>query len=238
MLFSKLRVIQKNDRYLLTCDQKILDKETIDKLERRTHNKYKINFKSIPQPFWGNVINPKIIILYKNPNIEMNQMDETYKKALIENCHLGNFDFFEKENNEFKWNNDDFLYWKKHYTFMSDYKDKENQVSQLIGEFEYFPYNSSLYKHHTQKEYNGHLPSQNIVFEHISNVLKEKPLVIIARGVSLWLEAVKELKDYKNVIVLFSPASGYLSENNLKFKDSNELRPFEILNAKIKENIK
>jgi hypothetical protein len=30
MLFSKLRVIQKNDRYLLTCDQKILDKETID----------------------------------------------------------------------------------------------------------------------------------------------------------------------------------------------------------------
>jgi hypothetical protein len=69
-------------------------------------------------------------------------------------------------------------------------------------------------------------------------VLKEKPLVIIARGVSLWLEAVKELKDYKNVIVLFSPASGYLSENNLKFKDSNELRPFEILNAKIKENIK
>jgi hypothetical protein len=73
----------------------------------------------------------------------MNQMDETYKKALIENCHLGNFDFFEKENNEFKWNNDDFLYWKKHYTFMSDYKDKENQVSQLIGEFEYFLYNSS-----------------------------------------------------------------------------------------------
>jgi len=67
-------------------------------------------------------------------------------------------------------------------------------------------------------------------------VLKEKPLVIIARGVSLWLEAVKELKDYKNVIVLSSPASGYISENNLKFKNLKESRPFGILNAKIKEN--
>jgi hypothetical protein len=73
------------------------------------------------------------------------------------------------------------------------------------------------------------------VFEHISNFLKDKPLVIIARGVSLWLEAVEELKDFENLMVLSSPSSGYISKNNLKFRDPNKLNPYEILNAKIKE---
>jgi hypothetical protein len=73
------------------------------------------------------------------------------------------------------------------------------------------------------------------VFEHISNFLKDKPLVIIASGVSLWLEAVEELKDYENLMVLSSPSSGYISKNNLKFRDPNKLNPYEKLNAKIKE---
>lgn len=239
MPFTKFKVMVKDNYYLLTCDQEILNKETRDKLQDRKNDAYKINFKSIPQPFWGNVTNPKIIILYKNPNIEMNGIDETYKQALIENCHLGNFDFFEKENQEFKWeNNRDFSYWQKHYPFMRDNKDKEDQVSQLIGEFEYFPYNSSLYKHHTQKEYKGHLPSQKIVFEHISSLLKDKPLVIIARGVSLWLEAVEELKDYENLMVLSSPSSGYISKNNLKFMDYKNIQAFDLLENTINNSIK
>lgn len=68
-------------------------------------------------------------------------------------------------------------------------------------------------------------------------MLKDKPLVIIARGVSLWLEAVEELKDYENLMVLSSPSSGYTSKNNLKFRDSNKVNAYKILNAKIKENL-
>lgn len=216
-----------NGEYIAEADK---DHFNFDILNQRSEQT-KIHFDMIPQPFWGNIDNPSVLVLFTNPGYKQKEQYQEgnisrIREALLHNLKGSRFDYLEEEtfgkHRIKKWS-----YLNSANYWINSFKDLENSmptipVSQFIGEFEFHGYPSRNHKRFYSKrkqEIKGdYLPTQQTMFNHITYLIKRyKPVVLIARAEQLWLEAIPELKD-TNYITVSNPQSGSLNKGNLEEK--------------------
>jgi hypothetical protein len=206
---------QINHTYIAEIDVAIFD--SYEKLYADTNGEKGIRFSVPPQPFWGNIINPSVIVLFNNPNII--EVDDEYQKGLLDNIQgKERFDFLEMRNQQYRWENGDAKYWQKRF---KDIRDAVNascngpqNYNDYIGEFEFHGYNTKTFSGFSKKHFpKGYIPTQNVLFEYIQFLIKEvKPIIIIARGKTHWLNALHLSEDDDNLIIVNNPQSAYLSK--------------------------
>jgi hypothetical protein len=181
-------------KYISKSDYNQINQEELNK---RT-GIYKIDFTKVPQPFWGNIINPSVLFLMGNPDIK--DTDKIYLQELKDNIEGLPFSFLDRHTkNVFKWRHtNDGKYW------ISRFKDIHNDLKEypyetFIGGFEFYGYNSTKDKQLTKKEIgNKYLVTQQASFHHIKYLLtlENPPVIVIARKEQEWLKAIPELKDH------------------------------------------
>ncbi len=83
---NNLKILQNNISILEK------DKERIDKIKKKFG--YDKNVDLVPQCFWGNIKNPKVIILANNPSyVASDELDNKYfRKTLLDNLEIDNRD--------------------------------------------------------------------------------------------------------------------------------------------------
>lgn len=193
-----------------------------------------INLTQPPQPFWGNIKNPSIIVLFNNPNIQ-GTLKKKYIQSLLDNIKgIQPFDYLDDTDEE----NEDYKYWRRRFNNIKEVMTESgiSNFNKYIGEFEFHGYNSSTFRKFNIKEtYDGYLPTQIYMFEHIKNIIKvHKPLIILARGKTNWLEALNLDENNEDVIIVRSPQSAYLSIRNGD-KGNIEAHQFDRIIKRIKE---
>lgn len=194
------------------------------------HQKYLtgINLHIPPQPFWGNIMNPSVIVLFNNPNI-IDTSDNEYAKGLLDNLKgIKKFDFLDRQNGQYKWSHFDAIYWQRRFSdIKEDLSKAENPIinyNDYIGEFEFHGYNSSSFR-----KFNHFLPTQMAMFNHIKYLIKEyQPIIVIARGKRHWLDALDLIEDNEHIVIVRSPQSAYLSKRtsnrgNIDEQDFNKI---------------
>lgn len=204
---------------------------------------FEIKLDMIAEPFFGNQ-KADIIVLAQNPGIyqkkgkkkgEKNEYDlYKEKKCFIENIKKYHktgdqsidypYYYFDPMYDGYRGNN-----WaKKRFRELKeelnlDWKVLSNQILYL----QYFPYHSKNFKNIKEGEY---LECQKYTFQLLANSMNTNALVICFRGLGLWDNALKHnissdlsLKNYKNMIVLNSAQSVYVTKNNMKENDFEKL---------------
>lgn len=219
--------------------EKGLDLKTIKEINANKNKKeYKFDFSFVPQPWWGNIKDPKIIILLINPGIiakewgdKKENKDLHYK--LLDNLKGENtLDWFsEKEEYESrKW-------WYR--TFEKLIGDGVNliDIHKKVGVFQLYGYHSE--KFYTSNDsleninrkrmgYYGILNTQEAMFNYLNKMLTDRydqdnePLIIIIRGQKYWRKHVKKLDAYDYIDTIL-PVNQELSEGNLRSIDYNRI---------------
>ena len=204
-------------------------------LERRPELT-KIHFDMIPQPFWGNIDNPSVIVLFTNPGFKEKEYEQErnisrVRQGLLDNINGKRFDYLEEEiygqNRLKKW---DYLNSAKYW--ISAFKDIETAlpgipVSSFFGEFEFHGYPSRNHKRFSYKRkkeiIDSYLPTQIKSFEHIKYLIqKNNPIIIIARAESYWLDAIPELENI-DYITVNNFQAGSLNKGNMNEIDFNKV---------------
>ena len=86
-----------------------------------------------------------------------------------------------------------------------------SKLARSICAIEFFPYRSIAFHHG-----NIRLPSQEYTFDLVRNAIMRKAVVIVSRGLLLWISAIPELFGNENVYELTNPRSSFVSRRNLK----------------------
>ena len=190
------------------CDKEILNNSKF---------KDKIQIKTLPEPFAGNV-NSKVICLNGNPgnaDIKFTEdSDYLYKdlfyNEFIENLNLRYNEFFWLSEKIAPTKHDGIDWWQKMTKSLQNELGHRPQLFVL----EYFPY-------HSLKMFSfPALPSDKYRNYLLRKAMDEKKLIVIMRAQNKW-EGIKEddlgakLKSYDNKIVLHNPQRVYLTKNNM-----------------------
>ena len=211
-------------------------------LKAVANGKMNFNFDFVPQPYWGNIKNPKIIVLTLNPGFyreEDFRTNEKHKQTFLNNL---------KQNPSLNWLNfeegKDRKWWFNTIKDLLDENISINDIYRKIGFFEFNGYHSKSFKsktYNTIKELNkyefgiksGILPTQKAMFDYIDSLLNQesskKPLVAIIWGQRFWVQALPILKSF-DYIDTVSTTSHLLSKGNLRPIDLKKMK--EKLNEK------
>lgn len=204
--------------------------EIIDKFNEELKNK-EFTFRSdvLPEPYWGNVLDAKVVILTLNPgyikrvNADIYELlSEDHKtrfiKEKLKNLLFENKNFVSKEVSV---NAISDYYWedKTKELFPNNSEPKAfEELNSKIAFIQFIPYHSVIYKGISKKYLNEDnlLPSQKFTVELIKYLIEEKRIIIIARAKDLWVNAVKELADYSDLVELKNNRQTHISKNNCK----------------------
>jgi len=190
---------------------------------------YKLRLDVMPEPYWGNVLDAKVVILTLNPGYIKRVNADLYE--LLSEDHKSRFIKEKLKNLLFK--NKNFVSKAVSVNTISDYywedKTKElfpkniepkafEELNSKVAFIQFNPYHSVIYKGMSKKYLNGNglLLSQKFTIELIKYLIEKKRIIIIARAKDLWVNAVKELKDYPNLIELKNNRQTHISKNNCK----------------------
>ena len=202
----------------------------------RINKQSNFRFDFIPQPFWGNILTPKVIILTLNPGYYSErdyQTNELYKQEFIDNLsQRPSLNWFNlKDTKDYRW-------WHNAIKDLLDENITEKDIYEKVGFFEFIGYHSKSFPSKLYNSYidlnieefgaiKGILPSQKALFKHIDNLLNqeenERPLVAIIWGQKFWLQGIPTLKDI-DYIDTISTTSHQLSIGNLRPMDFNRLK--------------
>lgn len=194
------------------------------------------NFDFIPQPYWGNIINPKVIILTLNPGY-YSKDDYLFNKkheALFKNnlTQMPSLNWLEMEDSK------DRDWWINTIKDFLDDSITTHDIYEKVGFFEFIGYHSKSFpskKYQSYLELNknefgieaGILPTQKLMFNHIENLLNQdegkRPLVAIIWGQKFWLQGIEKLSDI-DYIDTISTTSHLLSKGNLRPYDFKRLK--------------
>lgn len=209
--------------YMANTDKKEIDEKyiAIKKIDDRTA----FRFDFLPQPWWGNIKNPDVIILALNPGIDNTEKEdeEKYKDKILLNLNGHDTINWMSDGNSsgHKWWKDTFKDIIQMGTIDQDTIYNKVGVFQLIG-YHSEKFNSGDYE--TLEKMlkaklgvkSGLLPTQIAVFNHLSYLIKEyKPVVVIIWGQKFWRKYVGGLDGY-NYIDTVNTASHRLSIGNMR----------------------
>lgn len=239
-LINAWELKEKNGMFVATADEEII----VKKLNSSNFSTgvMKFNFNLKPFPWWGNISQPKIVVLVLNPKYEKEEEDKneqdlhkkrkSFENNLKNNKTINWLDFVDEANLTVseKW-------WKNTFNDIIVELDKKNKSKDLIydsvGFFELYGYYSKSFKDTSLKNINKSefdhsdiLPTQKALFEHINYLMKveKPPLLVIIWGQKHWREYIHCLDgvgdelgmDYIDTI---STASHSLSKSNLRDRD-------------------
>jgi hypothetical protein len=236
-LINSWELLEENGRFIAKADQIII--KNIGS-ENFSSGDIKFNFNLKPFPWWGNISEPKIIVLALNPKYEKNEKDKYEQEKHKSNCsfekNLRNsptinwLDFNEKEGLTVsqKW-------WKETFNDIIDELIKKHKSKNLIyeniGVFELFGYYSKSLNNYDslEKIVNAEFKSAEILqtqialFDHLNFLLKKEtpPLVVVIWGQKYWkykIEGLCRAGDEPGIdyIDTINTASHALSKNNLR----------------------
>ena len=171
------------------------------------------NLSRTPEPFFGNIENPSVLVLSSFPrDNELMMLEEkenpNYRKALHGNLELRYFNYLDRviknENYLNKWPKENSKIWNSLFErtriFINSLDFKYPHFESLIGVIHYFPYRIN-------EKYNGdlinNLDSQNKIFQHAADLIeKENPLVVVIGDEKLWLDKVPTLDRCEKITVV------------------------------------
>jgi len=164
----------------------------------------------LPEPFLGNPITAKVILLNLNPGFDDKDLYwHKQQEFVLENrknlFHQSDPPFY-LLNQKFK-ESGGFIWWHAHLKQFIDLFGLDT-VSQKFLCVEYFPYHSKQYKPMSI------IPSQGYTFFLVREAIKQQKPIIMMRGKRLWLEAIPELSHYP-YSSLNSAQNVSVSRNNL-----------------------
>lgn len=215
--------ITENEPYLAKEDEKVIDARCLS--VQKTDDLTDFRFDFLPQPWWGNIENPCVIVLALNPGIDETEKEdeEKYKDKILLN--LKGKDTInwmsEGKSSGHKWWNNTFK-----EIIQKGSIDQDN-IYKKVGVFELIAYHSEKFNsggYETLEKMlekklgvkSGLLPTQYALFDHISYLIKEiKPIVVIIWGQKFWRKHVDGLDGY-NYIDTVNTASHSLSAGNMR----------------------
>lgn len=209
--------------YIAKEDKKVIDPSFIT--VKRTEDVTAFRFDFLPQPWWGNIINPKVIVLALNPGIDKTEKEDEkkYRDEILLN--LSGQDTInwmsEGSSSGHKW-------WKDTFKeIIQKGSIDQNIIYKKVGIFELIGYHSKKFdsgNYETLEKMleaklgvkTGLLPTQNAMFNHLSYLIKKyKPVVVIIWGQKYWRKYVDGLDGYDYVDTV-NTASHNLSIGNMR----------------------
>jgi len=212
--------------YIAKEDEEFIDHNCIALDESKGETSFRFDF--LPQPWWGNIKNPKVIVLALNPGIDETEKvdEENLKEEILLNLRGETTINWMSEGNTsgHKWWKATFKDIIKSGSITPDIIYKKVGVFELIG-YHSKRFNSGDYET-VERMINtklgvksGVLPTQIAMFDHLSYLIKNtNPIVVIIWGQKFWRQEVVGLEGY-DYIDTINTASHSLSRNNLRAID-------------------
>ena len=198
---------------------------------------YKLHLDSVPEPFWGDIVNADVFILSGNPG---------YGDPTIEESFIGNRDLIQKTRDNLEQTsptnlNSPNLLWLEEKELIHNGKDPhpgydfwKSMMGAILQKgkepnicvIEYFPYHSQMISDE-MKECASELPSSKFVDFYLEKAIKDEKWIVIARCKSEWLNRIKgtywkdsKLKKYKKEhsdrVLIAKGRQMHISSGNLK----------------------
>lgn len=202
------------------------DEKYIHEFNSFVNEQYRYNLRILPEPFWGNVLDAKVIILTLNPGFvlkknidEFESLNEYEQRVFVkdqcEDMSLKAKQFIPSNSNR---NSISDFYWDKKTRKIRSLYPNANKKIALI---QYIAYTSEKFKNmpkriskHIYDLKDGLLETQKFAVRIVRYSMQEKKTIIIARGKKVWFDAVPELKDYNRLIILNNYRNTTISEGN------------------------
>ncbi len=229
--------------FIAIVDQDIIKKDEL--VDNKSQGSIRFDFSYLPQPWWGNIDDPKVIILAINPGIhkipekEKEENDST-EKLIRDNLNGTPINWLKEGSVTKDW-------WTQTLNDVIDELKEENKsvenIANKLGVFELFGYHSSKfnsgdYSNIAQvinKEFGSNktrLPTQEKLFKHLNSLIdaSNPPLVVIIWGQKFWKEVIDKLDNNCDKVALIdyidtvSTRSHYLSKGNLRPIDFKRLK--------------
>ncbi len=200
--------LPKNLPYELACD-----KETIKNFNIKASPNHKLQTQYFPEPYIGNPLTAKIILLNLNPGIDddnsIHQKSPIYLTNAIKNLAHASLQYpFIFLDNALK-NLPGGVWWNKKLKHLIN-DTSALKVANGIACIEYHGYPSKNYKHIVG------LPSVDYSKYLVEQAIKRGALIIIMRGVKEWHSLVLNLINYKNMDIVRSVQNPCITEKNLQ----------------------
>jgi hypothetical protein len=191
------------DAWKMNIEQKNIDifESELDMKVLKSNLKLSYFFQThlLPQPFWGNIANPKIVVLGLNPSYDpVNDEQDEFELMgdLVKNLNDYDFSFnwfnHKKNNSELT---SGFKFWSETLgEFHHGSKDPncvEQSIFENVGFFNLYGYHKSPFKEIQQKcfrpTYKGkYLPTQKALFTHLKTIISKDTYVIVIWGYQYW----------------------------------------------------
>ncbi len=182
----------------------------VQQFNRTAPEKYRIEDRLLPEPFFGPLDAP-VVVLLQNPGVSKDDFAHhqkaTFARALRQDLALSSerrhFHLLDPTRGP------GHVWWTSACRDLLIAHDAVQVASKMLA-LEYFPYHSRQFAH-------GHLrlPSQEFTFSLLRDAIARKALIVCMRGHREWLGAVPELGSHKNLIHSNSKRTSHLSRNNL-----------------------
>jgi hypothetical protein len=227
-LYKEWTLHEEKGKYYSQSDYNLFKNNGIDKIKNGDEEHIGFNFEYLPQPWWGNLKNPKIIVLVLNPRINSTQVkDENGNSITKEKQDDIKYSKFIKNNlrhdkKTINWlehsDSDSGKWWIQTFSDLLNLKDipiTKEDVYKKVGCFELLGYhsensfstggyknNKELLKGEFGIEDMDMLPSQEAVIEHIDRLLDDKSRrLVIIWGQKYWKELLGlNYSEGKNVV--------------------------------------
>lgn len=196
--WNKLPLVGSGQNYVLPQDKPYIDAFN----EHSSNPSHQIITNRIPEPRLGPT-NAPLLVLQLNPSLDSDQPDIGQLEVAHQSLCNDSSDHLCIANGN-KW-------WMRRYVELINSIGKENLAKKLCS-VEYFPYPSSEFNHSQLR-----LPSQEYTFNIVREAIKRKAIIIVTRGLKIWLGAVPELSGEigKTVFVTNNPRTPAISPKNL-----------------------
>lgn len=199
------------------CDREYICKKygSVAEYEKR-YQRAGLDLSCLPEPFSGDK-NCPVYCLNMNPgeSIPSFQGNEGFEAETVKNLHHKVKDCYWLGNFKNKYG--------CHHPGIDWLDKKTGKLQKLLGRrpnmfiVEFYPYHSKRGFSFPQ-----HLPSYDYSDSLVKEAIEQKKTIVIMRQVRRWTKRIPNLEDYDNVVILNSPAGGWLSPNNFKWHKSEK----------------
>lgn len=216
--------------YISTADKKVIDFNKI--VDNKSSGRFNFEFQFLPQPWWGNIRKPEVIILALNPGVDNTEEydEKNFKEEIIRNLlgeHTLNW-MTEDDSSAHRW-------WKMTFKDLIEKGDiAPEEIYKKVGIFELVGYHSESFRSDDYSTLEkmmknelglkeGVLPTQQALFDHLNFLIKEyKPIVVIIWGQKFWRKKISLLESY-DYIDTINTASHSLSIGNMRKIDFDRI---------------
>lgn len=178
-----------------------------DQLNEQLNLSYFYQTHLLPQPWWGNIIDPKIIVLALNPSYDPinDENDEKVIRDSLIKALKGSqsFSWLNKLQNEKQTETSGYKFWSKSLGSLLEGINEE-QIIEKIGFFNFVGYHSNPFKQIPKrcfKSKSGNLVTTEKLIRYLNLIKEHADYVIVLWGYDYWKNANLEVEKEKLVIV-------------------------------------